>query len=606
MDLSSATIRDVIHPTAIFYQPFHPSPNNNLHEPLAPQWNDSQLNPKNRIDSLTPPKQSLWDIDGCAALGTQFYVVPLFLEYVPPTRCDVLISEDATDSPLIRRLLDLDTVFHSRDRVRLERQGIYAYIIRALNVWTARVGLHKIRDIYFNQPFGTRIIFENLPMDVHAVSIHIAYTHFVESRQRSMQQLAAVWKTRSIHWNPGPVELPQTVDIYSLEFVSQLHDSVCLVRYHQREKDHQDIAEGINELWVFKALTSSVKFMYHELKVLLHMPPHPNIVARPAKLVVKKSRMNDKRVIVVGFLTEYYTGGGLRDQLPLLRKTGRLKLEDQLHWAEGICAGMIHITHTAKTYYPDLRLDQIVFPADKQRPVILDMEQRGVWAEFGPPEINAVEYIKVLALEQEETDSLGPDKDADWPLCDDYASYLDQLLDNWRDLDRNDGCYNNPECGYNVAWAAIRPEKREYAEVYMLGRLLWCIFEGMSAPQLGAIWQSYHDEPEHEFPEYRLTPEPMRHLIDRCTKGRREPLSRLVIRRGNKVILRHEPGGGNDEQVREVARKFWEGEVKWAQCVVRQMINERSDGKVEDNPFDRPKLSAVAAMLQAFRASYCS
>lgn len=599
MDLSSATIRDVIHPTAIYSQASQPLPTSNTCEPPESQWNDSQLNPKNRIDSLTPPKNSLWDIEGCAALGTQFYVVPLFLEHLPPMRCDVLISEDATDSPLVRRLLDLDTVFHSRDRRRLKRQGIYAYIIRALAVWTAEIGIDKVADLYFNQPFGTRIIFENLPLDVRTVKIRVAYTHFVESRQRSVQQLLALWASHD-----GVIEVPQTVDIYSLDFVSQLHDSVCIVRYHQKHADCQETADEGSRLWVLKALTSSVKFMYHELKMLLQMPPHPNVVARPVKLVVKKSKMNENRVIVVGFLTEYYAGGGLRDELPMLRKTGRLKLKDQLIWAEGVCAGLMHITCKSHTYYPDLRLDQIVFPAGEKRPIILDMEQRGVWAEFGPPEINALEYIKMLALAQEadgeENDPSSADEEAD-PRFPRYADYLDQLLPEWRHLCRSDGSYNNPSEGYNVAWAALRREKREYAEVYMLGRLLWCIFEGMSAPQLGAIWQSYHNEPEYEFPEYRLTPEPMRRLIDRCTRGRREPLSRIVVRRGNKVVLRNEPTGGSGEQVRIAARQFWKAEVKWARNFVVEMIQE--DPREDANTFDRPKLSSVAATLQVFRTS---
>ena len=31
--------------------------------------------------------------------------------------------------------------------------------------------------------------------------------------------------------------------------------------------------------------------------------------------------------------------------------------------------------------------------------VLLDFEQRGVWCEFGPPEVNAVEYVRILATD---------------------------------------------------------------------------------------------------------------------------------------------------------------------------------------------------------------
>lgn len=485
MDLSITAIQDVIHPTAVLCPP----DNDNLTskeptEPPQPSWEESQLNPKNRVDSLAPLRLPLWKVDGCAGLGTQFYAVPLFLGDIPPMRCDVFISEDATKSPIIRKLLDLDTVFHTRDSVRVNRQGICHYILRALQIWTVKFGLDEFRKAYYEQPFGSRIIFSNLPLDVRDVDIHVAFTYNFESHHHSVRELADMWQT-------SVDELPPTIDILGLTFVQQLHDSVCTVRYR---KDWQSISRDAatqDGLWVLKALTSSLKYLYHELRVLLQMPPHRNIVAKPTKLVTKKCKMNENREIVVGFLMPFYSGGGLRDELPLLRMGNKLNFEDQVQWAFDICSGMLHIRTEANTYYPDLRLDQIVFPGGEKRPIILDFEMRGVWCEFGPPEINALEYIRALALDEEESENENDQVDSpnlridnSWPSRQRYADILTRLLPDWRDLSSNDAYYDGSQPhGFNVPWNCLTPQEQEHAVVYMLGRLMWCIFEGMSAPQ---------------------------------------------------------------------------------------------------------------------------
>lgn len=285
-------------------------------------------------------------------------------------RCDVLLSEDATESPLIRDLLDLDTVFHARDRARVQRQGVCHYILRALQVWTVKHGFDKTRDIYYDLPFGTRIIFQNLPLNIRDIEIHVVPGYNLETHHCSARELAEMWQMNADD------RMPPTLDIFDLVFVEQLQDSVCTVRFrHDAAPDRHENGPQ-DTLWVLKALTSSSKFMYHELRVLLSMTPHENIVARPTRLVTKKCKMNNVREVVVGFLLPFYSGGGMRDQLPLLRIQGTLELRDQIRWAKDICSGMLHIRTTANTYYPDLRLDQIVFSHDRQRPIILDFEQR--------------------------------------------------------------------------------------------------------------------------------------------------------------------------------------------------------------------------------------
>lgn len=637
MDLTSEAIHDVIHPTAIYEVPIERLvPVADQADPLESAWEDSQLNPKNRIDSTAPLRSALWSIDGGAGLGTQYFAVATFVENAPPMRFDVFISEKATESRLIRQLLDLDDAFHARDRNRVQQQAIASYIVRALQIWTTEVyGLEKVKEMYYNLPFGTRIVFENLPLNVRDAKIVIGPMHNLEYHQLSPQELGEMWQM-------DVEQMPPTVDICSLIYVRQLQDSVCLVKYHGDEK--------VETLWALKALISSVKYMYHELRNILTMPPHPNVLGRPTKLVTKKTRTNAMRTVVIGFLEPYYSGINLRDALPVLRMNNRLYLEDQIRWAKQICSGLVHIRHKGNMYYADMRLDQIVMTHDNKRPVILDFEQRGVWCEFASPEVNALEYMRILASDDSEDLFDDDDDDGDGDnnehgdtyatvptaaetaqlrnrgLRARYAAFLNRLHPGWRDLGGPDGHYRNPPAGYNVAWACLTPAEQERAEVYMLGRLLWCVFEGMSAPQRGAVWQSYRNEPEFEFPAFARTPPELRGLIERCTAGRRPQLSGLIVRKGSKLEMRADPVDGprglvlsesvgptgkdlRDQKsreakigmIRQAAADFWRKEIAWAEDFLLDRERKMKDGTWNENIFSRPSLMEVDGALAAFQ-----
>jgi len=111
--------------------------------------------------------------------------------------------------------------------------------------------------------------------------------------------------------------------------------------------------------------------------------------------------------------------------------------------------------------------------------------------------------------------------------------------------------YSNLHHGYCVSWLCLDPIERESAEAYMLGRVLWCIFEGLSSPEI-VVWQCYLHELNIEFPSYHRMPLRRRHSIDNCTQARGwESLG--VVRRGNSLVLRDVDGLGAKEQVQAVA-----------------------------------------------------
>lgn len=574
MDLSPHVINSVIHPTAAFLA--SPSSaigssgcttNDGAAAPVP--WEASQLNPKNRINSLAPLKSPLWRIDGCTSFGSQFYVIPLFM-CPTPMRIDVFIPELSTQPPLVRRLLELDRAFHTKDRARLSRLAISIHILRRLQTWTKSL---SDPERYLNSlPFGSRIVFKDLSLVIDQIEIAIAQTHSLEVYQFSIPQLQEAW---------GPdLPLPPCIDISDVRVIEQIHDSTTLVSIDGR-------------LWILKALTSFPKYLYHELKLLLTTRPHPNIIARPAHLVTKRIIFGSKKS-VLGFTLEFHRHGTLRDIVPFLGSSGSLDPSEQFKWAIQIASALKHFRETTGTFYPDLRLDNIVLSAQRDA-IMVDFEQRGVWCEFAAPEVNCIEYIRILAT--------ASDDDIPANVKQRYADRMEQLLPGFEQLLERQQ-YTNPPGGYNVSWLALSPREQEAAEVYMLARVLWCIFEGVSAPQKATIWVSYRWESPLQFPEYRRTPPPLRCLIDQCTKGRRATLDSKIIRQDSRLILRDcpEPSQSHPEAVYRTARDWWRNEVAWAEDYLATRDHMKRSGEWNDNPYDRPGLGEVLENLHVLKS----
>ncbi|KAK8056104.1 phosphotransferase enzyme family protein [Apiospora rasikravindrae] len=570
MDLTPKAIQEVVHPTAAF-SPEEDGALDGGQGLARDSWASSLLNPCNRIDSLDYPKDIFWRVDGCAGLGTQYYAIPLFISPVPPIRMDVFIPEN--QPPLLRHQLDLNLAFHTKDSERLSRLAITRHIIRTLQLWVATefADIETFTNFYRKAPFGTRLVLENLSLDIRQIEVKVGPNHYLERQLLSAPQLAGIWGHE--------FRFPEEVDFFDVDVVKVLHDSVCLARIK-------------GQLYIFKALTSGAKYLYHELKVLSTIPPHSNVIPRPVHIVRKTCAFGAKKAIA-GFTTVYQPKGSLRDILPRLRIHNQLHAAKQFKWCMQLTTALDHLRSTTGTYYPDLRLDNVVL-SENDDIIMVDFEQRGVWCEFAAPEVNSVEYIRLVAVEERISDD----------VREKYQDILSKLVPNYVNLE--DDQYTNPEDGYNLSWVCLSPVEQEAAEVYMLGRVLWCIFEGVSGPQKAAIWQSYHLESDLEFPEYQRTPPELRVLIDRCTRGRRETLSRIVQRQGSILVIRNRPAKEQtSDEVRDAARAFWETELQVAEDFIALRSRQKAAGVWNDNYYDRPTIREVLAELGRLREKLC-
>ncbi|PVH82363.1 hypothetical protein DL98DRAFT_395403, partial [Cadophora sp. DSE1049] len=439
-------------------------------------WDHSPLNPKSRIDSLTPVRTPTWRIDGCTSLGTQFFTVPTSISPLPPLRVATFLPDPAHWPARLRLDLNLEKAFLFRDS-RVAHFGISQHILRALEFWSASI--LDFENLYSELPFGSRIMFGNMAMDVRRIRIRVIRTHDLERQLLSLTNLKL----------NQSIPLPETLDISQLTLVRQFQDSASLVRILGSDEDEPAV--------VFKTLSDTPKYLYHELDTLLSLAEHANIISRPGHIVTKRCKFGGK-VAVVGFIIQYHRQGSLRDQLPLRRHHGTLALDDQLKWAAQIVRALQHIKSKGPGWYCDLRLDNILL-SDKDNVVLIDFEQRGVLPAFASPLDNYLQYVNALVNEP----LLNPAERKEY--ADLYDMHIRPFVPKRRD--RHQGC---------VPWLCMTKSERDGSELYMLGRLLWCIFEGVSAPQRD-IWMEYLYEPDIEFPEFRRTPEELRELILSCT-----------------------------------------------------------------------------------------
>ena len=537
---------------------------------LSPEetlWAKSLLNPRNRIDSLEIPRNPLWEIDGCTSFGNQFYVTPRFVDSPRPLRVDLIVMGESSEmSARKRELLDLDAFFHTRDKDRIAKLGLTRHVLRILHDWAS--SYQDPSKIYDTITFGSRFSIKRFSKHLHKVVLETDSGEELERNLMSPARLASYWG--------NDIELPVLVDVNKVVYLSQIHDSVCLVKVEDR-------------VWIFKTLTSATRFLYHELRHLLRIKSHPNVISRPAHLITKSSTYGGETV-VLGFTTEYQAHGSLRDLIPFLKLHQKVTLADMTKWGVQLASALVHLRQTTNTFYPDLRLDNIVLSASNDV-VMVDFEQRGVWCEFGAPETNAIDYVQLLAVDGE----IAPE------VKDKYAAILSGLLPNWKDT-VCDQPYSWPENGYNISWACLTPAEQECCEVYMLGRVLWCIFEAKSAPQRAAAWLSYRWEPIVEFPDYTITPEPMRDLIDRCTRGRRPGLSKYIVRERNQLVLRdlENTGKSTARQVQETAKEWWTREIDASVKWLEERDKGMKAGTWKENYYDRPSLKQVHAELEAY------
>ncbi|OCL13460.1 hypothetical protein AOQ84DRAFT_415049 [Glonium stellatum] len=557
----------VLNPTAIYGSPLLERDEDTL---ASSNWESSYLNPKNRVESLSPPNHPKWRLDGVDVDGTRFFAVPTFALGHPPLRIDVYIPSQDQYPASLRQILQQSStlLLGSKQATRL---GISQHVLRALEFWSGQ--LPNFQSLYNEMPFGCRIDIYTICSDIRKMNICFFPTYEVE------QQLCSV-KTLQEMWNIPPANWPEAVNLTELQMQFQLHEAITLVRIPTRHP---------LETFVFKSLVRDVKYLYHELKIFISTEPHPNIIPRPLYVVTKNCRFGGK-VGICGFILPYYPLGTLRDKLFQSRSgiIPSISLQDQFRWARHITQALIHVNNSAPGFYPDLKPDNVLLNARNGilDVMLIDLEQRGGWFSWSPPEVAYIEYQEYIATRVECE-----------PVKNKCKALLCALIPGWQPLTQDDR-YRNSEQGFSSAWLSLTQTEREAAQVFMLGKLFWCIFESMASINCGIGIEIFREQDwEHRFPEFRATPMELRELIRSCTAGAPEwkGKHRNIVRHGTNFFsverLGKEFPEGSAAETKEAARRWWREEVRSA----KRFLENRAKNK---ETIQRPRLVEVLEAVE--------
>lgn len=387
-------------------------------------------------------------------------------------------------------------------------------------------------------------------------------------------------------WQLPPTLWPSILEVNVLQHKAQLHDSVSVVAvphlYGSRE-------------FIFKSSLRRPKYVYHELKLLLTMDAHPNVISKPLHLVAERDEKSGT-MYILGFILNYHTSGTLKEALDSWCVQGKQCLTLQYHWARQIIETLQAIMTGPARFFSEIKPDNLIVSQPGNDIVFIDFEQAGNWDTFSAPEILYIEQLTKLA-----SSSLVPPK-----MRLRYKTLLQALA---TESVASEEVYSNPPHGYYSAWIGLLPWEQEAAMVYALGKLLWCIFEGCSHTK-NSTGENYHVSVVVEFPEFRNTPPGIRQLIKSCTSGSPDWNTAddiRIIRKGPKIFLLTQGsamgGSANSPaEVMDAAKALWSQWVYDLEIYIEAKIRwVEGSASTEDKMLlgfpKRPRLTDVLATI---------
>ncbi|KAK3312018.1 hypothetical protein B0H66DRAFT_486544 [Apodospora peruviana] len=550
-----------------------------------------------------------WTIHGADPDGRRFFGTPDFAFGGPPLRIDVYVPPVEKFPAGLRQRLKPESIVYTARR-EVPQLAISRYLATQLSKWATET--EGFEGQYKSLPFGSRILvaFEE---GGDEVEVYLCPDYDVEQGMVGVDVLKGVWSN-----NRGGIadgDWPEIIDLDELEFQRQLHEAISVVTIRNHTSSMKKRREQKKE-WVFKSLVRDQRYLYNELKMFLTLEPHDNVIGRPRYIVTKKGRFGGRRG-VCGFVIELFESGSLKQFLLDTRSRcgggSMISMEQKLRWARQITQALMHINaHAEVGFYPDMKPDNIVLREGKgtmdgvMDMVLLDLEQRGGWFSWSPPEVAYLEYLEVLAA----ADMNDEDYDDEfWVVREEITAQLEE----WAPGSQNDR-YHDSDGGFSAPWLALLAERRrenerglalEKAQIFMLGKLLWCIFEEEPLVRCGIdheLLQDNNNNDEEEdqakavvkaFPQFEMTPPEIQDLIRRCTTGapewndgsHRSKGGWVIALRNGKLVPGDTPspvgGGPCDKDTQAVAMQYWMTEVDRARLFMREMLEflrGRKDG----------------------------
>lgn len=546
MDPTPAIVNSIILPHGAYHKDDEEAEDSLGEDHADFRWLDSIVGQNNHAGILGTSDPELWDIDGGETDRGFFCTVPKFARGRPPLRITATVKLDqARHSHALNESLGLKDFFRA-GKWRIHDLPLTKHLRRALTYWSNQRPNFKLE--YESLPFGSKIVVKSLHSNVSEIEFDLIPDLTTE---RSWLSVDAFANEASM-----PVEQlsGMAVSWQSLELISYPHENISVV----------GIAGQRDVSFIFKALVEDTHYMYHELRLLLSMENHPNIIARPHAIVLKNRP--DGVPGIAGFLLNLYPGPTLQQRLQVGYTA--FEMSDKVAWSRQLVSALLHVRTQQPGYFPDFKPNNIVFTGSEncatpfKKPVLLDFEQRGTWYTWAPPEVRYTEYLELLALTSTKTS-----------VRERYGSLLREAFPYWSPNHKNRSLREAKD-GYNLAWTCLDPSSRAKAQMYAFGKVLWCIFEGCPSPDGPQNVESFLEDfrQDQQFPEFRVSPPVIQRLIRRCTAGASEWGSRRpgVVRDGERIVPWGKEGCAvTARETQDAATRWWREELSLAEEFVR-------------------------------------
>ncbi|KAL8713168.1 MAG: hypothetical protein Q9220_002689 [cf. Caloplaca sp. 1 TL-2023] len=204
-----------------------------------------------------------------------------------------------------------------------------------------------------------------------------------------------------------------------------------------------------------------------EIRTIASLPPHPNIVPPPSKLVTVRKMNDDQQLFICGALYPFMENGTLEDQIERAKTTGApISLQMQAKWCYQMISAIAHTHLTALTFHMDIKPANFLLDADEDL-ILID------WEQSGAPLC-----------------TLAPEADGSWDVHEEVSSPSDDgalelaepelVYEKYTGPERENLSWSRPKWNVFPLWREHFPRALAAAEVFSLGRTMWMLFERLT------------------------------------------------------------------------------------------------------------------------------
>ncbi|KAH6714740.1 hypothetical protein BKA61DRAFT_723655 [Leptodontidium sp. MPI-SDFR-AT-0119] len=508
-----------------------------------------------------------WRLEGSTHFGTQLYAVPVaLLPNLPPIHVDVIIPDQTQWSPELWAKLDASRSSHMTDG-RFNQLGIAKHVLRVLGHWSSSI--FDFQEQYLALPFSSSIIIGEIIPNIEDTPVRFSgakhHSHLLTPAE--LQKL----------WEPLGLKLPRAVDLNEMRYLERKAPGIALVQITGSESDGP---------YILKAKGGDPDALYHELKQLLRLPPHRNLVAHSLFVATIKEPGTDVGK-VCGFVLKFYPGPNFEIGLKQKNRDGTLLPADQLRWAKDVAKALIHISKSPVKFASDLKMDNIMMTTvdGQETAVLIDFEQGRNTFSWAPTEIYLIEWLAIVATPRA------------FP-----QAYATSTPNSSRSIAHREALIFSP---WGNPISTI---------IHLLGGIchgLLVLRRNRKQAMSACLEKSYAGQREARIPDLHQNPPPaIQDLIKRCTEGSREWTEGLLglTRNGSKIYPRGKSGQDGEEtasldETRVAIQAVWLNEIKKGEAFVEaRMRHDKGVATAEDarklRYLNRPKLTEVLARLE--------